>query len=89
MDHVAVGSQRNGARGRPEPGKGFRSQESADAPNHDRTSQELGLSPAAISAHLSRLKVAGLAEPHRSGKKVYYRLSFAGESLLEIFGETD
>ena len=50
--------------------------------------QELGLSPAAISAHLSRLKVAGLAEPHRSGKRVYYRLSFAGESLLEIFGET-
>ena len=49
--------------------------------------QELGLSPAAISAHLSRLKVAGLAEPHRSGKRVYYRLSFAGESLLEIFGE--
>jgi hypothetical protein len=50
--------------------------------------QELGLSPAAISAHLSRLKVAGLAEPHRNGKRVYYRLSFAGESLLEIFGET-
>ena len=49
--------------------------------------QELGLSPAAISAHLSRLKVAGLAEPHRSGKRVYYRLSFAGESLLEIFDE--
>jgi DNA-binding transcriptional ArsR family regulator len=49
--------------------------------------QELGLSPGAISAHLSRLKVAGLAEPHRSGRRVYYRLSFAGESLLEIFGE--
>ena len=51
--------------------------------------QELGLSPAAISAHLSRLKVAGLAEPLRSGNRVYYRLSFAGESLLEIFSETD
>jgi DNA-binding transcriptional ArsR family regulator len=50
--------------------------------------QELDLSPAAISAYLSRLKVAGLAEPHRNGKRVYYRLSFAGESLLEIFGET-
>jgi DNA-binding transcriptional ArsR family regulator len=49
--------------------------------------QELGLSPAAISAHLSRLKVAGLAEPYRSGKRVYYRLSSAGETLLEIFGE--
>jgi DNA-binding CsgD family transcriptional regulator len=48
--------------------------------------QELGLSPAAISAHLSRLKAAGLTESHRSGKRVYYRLSIAGESLLEIFG---
>ena len=50
--------------------------------------QELGLSPAAVSAHLSRLKAAGLAEPHRSGRKVYYHLSGAGESLLGIFGET-
>jgi DNA-binding transcriptional ArsR family regulator len=49
---------------------------------------QLGLSPAAISAHLSRLKAADLVEPHRNGKRVYYRLSFAGESLLEIFGET-
>jgi DNA-binding transcriptional ArsR family regulator len=51
--------------------------------------QELGLSPAAISAHLSRLEAAGLVEHHRSGKRVYYRLSSAGESLLEIFGEAD
>ena len=51
-------------------------------------SQQLRLAPAAVSAHLSRLKVAGLVEPHRSGRKVYYRLSSAGESLLEIFGET-
>ena len=49
--------------------------------------RELGLSPAAVSAHLSRLKVAGLVEPHRSGKRVYYRLSLAGEALLEVFGE--
>jgi DNA-binding transcriptional ArsR family regulator len=49
---------------------------------------QLGLAPAAVSAHLSRLKVASLVEPHRSGRKVYYRLSFAGESLLEVFGET-
>jgi DNA-binding transcriptional ArsR family regulator len=46
------------------------------------------LSPATISAHLSRLKAAELVEPHRSGKKVYYRLSGPGESLLGIFGET-
>src|SRR5215204_3904312 len=49
---------------------------------------QLRLSPAAVSAHLSRLKAAELVEPHRSGKKVYYRLSGPGESLLGIFGET-
>ena len=49
---------------------------------------QLHLSPATISAHLSRLKAAELVEPHRSGKKVYYRLSGPGESLLGIFGET-
>ncbi len=57
-----------------------------------RTTTELArrlhLSPASVSAHLSRLKVAGLVEPHRNGRRVYYRLSFAGESLLEVFGET-
>jgi DNA-binding transcriptional ArsR family regulator len=50
---------------------------------------QLRLSPAAVSAHLSRLKAAELVEPHRSGKRVYYRLSCAGESLLEIFGELE
>jgi hypothetical protein len=49
--------------------------------------RQLDLSPAAVSAHLSRLRAAGLVEPHRSGKRVYYRLSGAGESLLGIFGE--
>jgi hypothetical protein len=49
---------------------------------------QLHLSPAAVSAHLSRLKAAELIEPHRSGRKVFYRLSCAGESLLEIFDET-
>ena len=50
--------------------------------------RQLDLAPAAVSAHLSRLKDAGLVEPHRNGKRVYYRLSCAGESLLEIFDET-
>ena len=50
--------------------------------------QDVGLSPAAVSAHLSRLKAAGLVEPHRNGKKVFYRLSGAGQALLEVFGET-
>jgi DNA-binding transcriptional ArsR family regulator len=49
---------------------------------------QLHLSPAAVSAHLSRLKAAELVEPQRSGKRVYYRLSGPGESLLGIFGET-
>jgi DNA-binding transcriptional ArsR family regulator len=51
--------------------------------------RQLDLSPAAVSAHLSRLKAAELVEPHRSGKRVYYRLSGAGESLLGIFGELE
>jgi DNA-binding transcriptional ArsR family regulator len=51
--------------------------------------QQLRLSPAAVSAHLSRLKAAELVEPHRSGKRVYYRLSYSGESLLGIFGELE
>jgi DNA-binding transcriptional ArsR family regulator len=50
--------------------------------------QQLSLSPASVSSHLSRLKTAELVEPHRSGRRVYYRLSCAGESLLKIFGET-
>jgi DNA-binding transcriptional ArsR family regulator len=50
---------------------------------------QLRLSPATISAHLSRLKAAELVEPHRSGRKVFYRLSYAGESLLGIFGELE
>ena len=51
--------------------------------------RRLRLSPAAVSAHLSRLKAAGLVEPHRNGKRVYYRLSGAGESLLGVFGELE
>jgi DNA-binding transcriptional ArsR family regulator len=50
---------------------------------------QLRLSPAAVSAHLSRLKDAELVEPHRSGKRVYYRLNHAGESLLGIFDELE
>ena len=50
---------------------------------------QLRLSPAAISAHLTRLKAAELIEPHRSGRRVFYRLSGAGESLLGIFGELE
>jgi DNA-binding transcriptional ArsR family regulator len=55
---------------------------------HDGATRQLDLAPAAVYAHLSRLKDAGLVEPHRNGKRVYYRLSYARESLLEIFGES-
>jgi hypothetical protein len=45
--------------------------------------------PAAAFAHLSLLKAAELGDPHCSGKRrVYFRLSCAGESLLGIFSET-
>jgi DNA-binding transcriptional ArsR family regulator len=50
---------------------------------------QLRLSPSAVSAHLLRLKAAELIEPHRSGRKVFYRLSGAGESLLGIFSELE
>jgi DNA-binding transcriptional ArsR family regulator len=47
----------------------------------------LGTSPGSVSQHLSRLRRAGLVEPHRVGRRVYYRLSSSGESLLGVFGE--
>ncbi len=49
--------------------------------------RQLGLSPGTVSEHLSRLRKAGLVEPHRSGRSVFYRLSREGEQLLELFGE--
>jgi DNA-binding transcriptional ArsR family regulator len=51
--------------------------------------RQLGLSPGTTSEHLSRLRRAGLVEPHRSGRSVFYRLSREGEQLLELFGEWD
>jgi DNA-binding transcriptional ArsR family regulator len=50
---------------------------------------QLHLSPSAVSAHLLRLKAAELIEPHRSGRKGFYRLSGAGEELLGIFSELE
>ena len=49
--------------------------------------RQLGLSPGTASEHLSRLRRAGLVEPHRSGRSVFYRLSREGEQLLGLFGE--
>lgn len=50
--------------------------------------RQLGLSPGTVSGHLRRLRAAGLVgEPRREGRRVYYRLSRTGESLLGLFGE--
>jgi DNA-binding transcriptional ArsR family regulator len=51
--------------------------------------RQLGLSPGTASEHLSRLKRAGLVDPQRSGRSVFYRLSREGEQLLRLFGEDD
>jgi len=51
--------------------------------------RSLASSPSAVSQHLARLRRAGLVEPHRRGRRVYYRLSLCGEHLLDLFGELD
>jgi DNA-binding transcriptional ArsR family regulator len=50
--------------------------------------RQAGTSPGTVSEHLSRLRKAGLVEPHRRGRSVFYRLSYEGEALLRLFGET-
>jgi DNA-binding transcriptional ArsR family regulator len=45
----------------------------------------LGVSSGAVSQLLNRLARAGLVEPHRSGKRVYYRLTKRGEELIALF----
>ncbi len=51
--------------------------------------RSLAISPSAVSQQLARLRRAGLVEPHRRGRRVYYRLSLCGEQLLDLFGELD
>jgi DNA-binding transcriptional ArsR family regulator len=43
------------------------------------------ISASSASEHLSRLTKAGLAEPRRSGKRVYYRLTQRGSDLIALF----
>lgn len=50
--------------------------------------ERLDVTAGAISQQLSRLAQAGLVESHRSGSRVYYRLSRRGEKLIELFNET-
>jgi DNA-binding transcriptional ArsR family regulator len=45
----------------------------------------LHLTAGTISQHLMRLCHAGLAEPRRSGKRVYYHLTERGEKLITLF----
>lgn len=45
----------------------------------------LGLTSGAVSQQLHRLMRAGLVEPQRSGKRVYYRLTQRGEALIALF----
>lgn len=45
----------------------------------------LAITAGAASQHLSRLQQAGLTEPRRSGKRVYYHLTRRGEKLLALF----
>jgi len=46
---------------------------------------QLQMTAGAVSQHLARLNKAGLVEPHRSGKRVYYHLTRRGEDLLRLF----
>ncbi len=45
----------------------------------------LGLTAGAVSQHLGRLKEAGLVEPLRQGRRVFYRLTNRGEQLVGLF----
>jgi DNA-binding transcriptional ArsR family regulator len=47
--------------------------------------RRLTVTSGAVSQQLDRLKQAGLVEAHRSGKRVYYRLTQHGEELIALF----
>ena len=53
--------------------------------NTGEIARHLRISAGAASQHLSRLQQAGLVEPHRSGRRVYYRLTWRGTQLLTLF----
>jgi DNA-binding transcriptional ArsR family regulator len=53
--------------------------------NTGEVARRLQISSGAVSQHLSRLRNAGLVEPHRNGKRVYYHLTDRGEQLLALF----
>lgn len=46
-----------------------------------------GLTPGAVSQHLSALRAAGLVTPHRTGRYVLYARTLAAEALLAATGD--
>ncbi len=48
----------------------------------------LDISSGAVSQHLARLHQAGLVEPRRVGKRVFYHLTDRGENLIALFNVT-
>lgn len=54
--------------------------------NTGEVARRLEISSGAVSQHLNRLRSAGLVEPHRSGKRVFYHLTSRGQQLLALFG---
>ncbi|HLV36384.1 MAG TPA: winged helix-turn-helix domain-containing protein [Spirillospora sp.] len=55
--------------------------------NTSEVARRLKISAGAASQHLGRLQQAGLVEPHRSGRRVYYRLTNRGAQLLTLFDQ--
>ncbi|MBZ0302345.1 MAG: winged helix-turn-helix domain-containing protein [Anaerolineae bacterium] len=53
--------------------------------NTGEIARRLHISAGAASQHLGRLQQAGLVEPHRSGRRVFYRLTDRGTQLLVLF----
>jgi DNA-binding transcriptional ArsR family regulator len=56
--------------------------------NTGEIARTLEISSGAVSQHLNRLQQAGLVEPRRSSKWVYYHLTPRGEELLQLFDRT-
>lgn len=57
----------------------------SDPVNTGELARKLNVTAGAISQHLGKLTEAGLVESHRSGNRVFYRLSPRGEQLLAVF----
>jgi DNA-binding HxlR family transcriptional regulator len=53
--------------------------------NTGEIARRLEISAGAASQHLSRLQQAGLVEPNRSGRRVYYHLTDRNAQLLTLF----